>query len=343
MYIEFDNFNDRVRDFIVENLFRDFDNDYECEEVLGILNKIKENKIDLYKKIIGVMCCDFCDMHLFCNNLYEELDNSEIEFVEEYCNKEKIEFDDSNDEEESDEEDTELEEYNESIINIAKELIHFKNIDEVIKYVEKDESILIEFIESTRDIHSMFHDEKRGVYFVELSEQKNLNSIYPLHFLDILSYSRPLTKEDLIIIQRDYYENIDEIEDERKTEQDSYDQSINHVISELLGVYAEDCYNYRDLMIDIISDYYEYVKFAIYNNLNIKKEIDKKLLKSIETSSINQIINETIRDRTKLFEIVKYFIEYNHKTNGQKKAIVKNIRKNRVEDIKIKILSKKDK
>lgn len=162
--------------------------------------------------------------------------------------------------------------------------------------------------------------------------------------LDIFTYTKKLTKEDLIILQRNYYETIDESDDDEETsEQEFYDSSINFVADTFLDEYDADCYNYKMLLLDIIPDYYEYAKFLICNNVNGSEEIDKKLLKFVETRSLDEIINETIQNKISLNEIIKYFIEYNYKTNKQKKVITKNIKLKKVRDIRTKILLKKRK
>lgn len=339
MYIEVSDQNDKIRDLIIKNLYADFHNKQDCKDTLEILRSLKENDFEFYKILIGIMCCDFCDIYIFYDDLYENFDEKTNQ--EEIDNDESLEINDFSDEEDIWEDELEYEEHIKKLKSSAKELIALKSINEVIKYIEKDDNILIAFIESARDITCLFHDEKRDLYSREISHYKNLNNIYPLHFLDILEYTKQLTKEDLIILQRNYYETIDMAYDEEIEEQKYYESSINFVADTLMDEFNQDCYNYKMILLDIIPDYYEYAKFLIFNNISGKEEIDRKLLKFIETNSLHEILNETLKNKNSLCEIIKYFIEYNYKTTKQKEGIIKNIKSKNVRDIRAKILSNK--
>ncbi len=346
MYIEVSDQNDKIRDFIIKNLYADFYNKQDCEDTLETLRELKENNLWLYKILIGIMCCDFCDMNIFYDDLYENSDETEIQNEkdeEEFYIEETVEVDEFFDEEAVWENDFELEEHFKKLKVSAKELLNLNNINEVIKYIEKDNTILIDFIESSRDILCLFNDEKKDIYSREMSHYKNLSGIYPLHFLDILEYTKQLTKEDLIILQRNYYKTIDTIDYEETTEQEFYESSINFVADTLIDEFNQDCYNYKMILLDIIPDYYEYAKFLLCNNIKGKEEIDRKLLKFVETNSLYEIVNETIKNKSSLCEIIKYFIEYNYKTSKQKESIIKNIRSKNVRDIRAKILLNKRK
>lgn len=137
MYIDVNNYNDNIRDFIVSNLYADFYNKQDCEDRIGLLNEIRENDFEFYKVLIGVMCCDFCDMYIFYDELYNGEECKTFEEAEEEYYDEEYEWEDELEEELKDEQ------YYDKLREAAKELLLLNNIDEVIEYIDKDKTILI--------------------------------------------------------------------------------------------------------------------------------------------------------------------------------------------------------
>ncbi|HOZ54084.1 MAG TPA: hypothetical protein PKY25_02000 [Bacilli bacterium] len=221
----------------------------------------------------------------------------------------------------------------ESVDNI----MDFKNIDEVIDFLNKNESMLYVFIQKTIDFHALTEIEKREAIREAKHIEQLLLKINLYYIFDIYEYAGHISKEDLLAKHNFYHKSYDvDIKNTNYLEsinESIYEVSIVYLSDYIKDIYEESYENYRELILDIIEDYYTYYKY-----LESSKIVDNKsIINSLESATIKKAINLTISNQNAFYEILSYFIEYNQKTESEKKKILTHNKKHNYGSIKTKI------
>ena len=166
----------------------------------------------------------------------------------------------------------------ELFINLYESLL---NQDELIAIIEEEPSYMNEF-----ECYDYF--EKRQCY---LNNKSNLDTLFKLSPCSVLDYLYYCQKYDMNTLKIIYDEQV-ETYDYNDTTIDAKDAAIYTIISTLEILFETDIDNYKDLMSELLANYYMIGKKQMQSNKKIvKKEYLAKNLRLIENSDIIDVLN----------------------------------------------------
>ena len=155
------------------------------------------------------------------------------------------------------------------------------NQDELIYIIEEDPAMILEIITYMNEFNSLDYFEKRESY---LNCKDNLNVLFKLSPYSILDYLYYCQKYDFNILKAIYKEQVEIF--------NSKDDAINSLITTMEELFMTDLENYKELVVELLSNYYMVGKNQLRCNQNIvKREYLVKNIRLIENGDIVDILN----------------------------------------------------
>lgn len=173
----------------------------------------------------------------------------------------------------------------ELFINLYESLL---NQDELIAIIEEEPAIIISILSYMKEFECYDYFEKRQCYLNNKSNLDILFKLSPCSVLDYLYYCQKYNMNTLKII----YDEQVETYDDNDTIINAKDAAIETLISTLEILFETDIDNYRDLMSELLANYYMIGKKQMQSNKKIvKKEYLAKNLRLIENNDIIDVLN----------------------------------------------------
>lgn len=158
---------------------------------------------------------------------------------------------------------------------------NISNQDELIYIIEEEPSIILEIITYMNEFNSLDYFEKRESY---LNCKDNLNVLFKLSSYSILDYLYYCQKYDFDILNIIYKEQVEIL--------DSKDEAINSLITTMEELFMTDLDNYKDLVVELLSNYYMIGKKQLQRkNKIVKRDYLMKNIRLIENGDIVDILN----------------------------------------------------
>lgn len=160
--------------------------------------------------------------------------------------------------------------------------------DELIAIIEEEPAIIISILSYMNEFECYDYFEKRQCY---LNNKSNLDTLFKLSPCSVLDYLYYCQKYDMNTLKIIYDEQV-ETYDYNDTTIDAKDAAIYTIISTLEILFETDIDNYKDLMSELLANYYMIGKKQMQSNKKIvKKEYLAKNLRLIENSDIIDVLN----------------------------------------------------
>lgn len=158
---------------------------------------------------------------------------------------------------------------------------NISNQEKLICIIEEEPSIILEIITYMNEFNSLDYFEKRESY---LNCKDNINVLFKLSPYSVLDYLYYFQKYDFNILKTIYKEQVEIF--------NSKDDAINSLITTMEELFMTDLENYKDLVVELLSDYYMVGKNELQCNKNIvKREYLVKNIRLIENGDIVDILN----------------------------------------------------
>ena len=203
-----------------------------------------------------------------------------------------------------------IKEFMEENINIIEDDFYYLNLyenvsnqDELISIVENDPSIILEIICFMKEFECYDYFEKRQCY---LNNKSNLDTLFKLSPCSVLDYLYYCQKYDMNTLKIIYDEQV-ETYDDNDTTINAKDVALCTLISTIDSLFENDIDNYKDLMSELLANYYMIGKKQIqYNKKIVKREYLTKNLRLIENGDIIDVLNRLKQKNCKfLIEVLR--------------------------------------
>lgn len=188
----------------------------------------------------------------------------------------------------------------ELFINLYESL---SNQDELITIIEEEPAIIINILNYMNEFECYDYFEKRQCY---LNNKSNLDTLFKLSPCSVLDYLYYCQKYDVNTLKIIYDEQV-ETYDDNDTTINAKDAAIYTLISTLESLFENDIDNYKDLMSELLANYYMIGKKQMQSNKKIvKREYLAKNLRLIENNDIIDVLNRLKRKDCKfLIEVLR--------------------------------------
>ena len=186
--------------------------------------------------------------------------------------------------------------------------------DELIMVLEEEPMMILNIMDYMNEFACYEYFEKRQCY---LNSKDNLNTLFKLSPYSVLDYLYYCQKYDINTLKIIYHEQL-ETYDDNDTTINAKDAAIYGLISTLESLFMTDTNNYKDLMSELLANYYIIGKKQIQSGKKIvKKDYLSKNLRLIEKSDIIYLLNKLKdTDYKFLIEILRRNINnYEENTN----------------------------
>lgn len=165
--------------------------------------------------------------------------------------------------------------------------------DELISIIEEEPFVLLELLHWTSEFNNCDYFEKRKYY---LNCKDKLDVLIKLSSFSTLDFLYHCQKYDMNTIKSIYKEQLNMYNDK--------DEAINTLIFNLEELFRSDINNYKELVADLLDNYYLIGKRQLSSDKKItKRRYLSKNIKLIENEDIVDILNK-LRDKD-----CKFFIE----------------------------------
>lgn len=149
--------------------------------------------------------------------------------------------------------------------------------------------------------------------------KEDLININALYIFDLLEYTRPIIKEDLLHI---YYEEDSELENVSEFDRFFYTQ--DKVEDFIYLLYSTDIKNYFLLATQILEEGYYLLKHKC--SLEKAENFDEELIKHLENTPLEDLKELMMEEEHLLSDILYYFIEYNNLSDEEQEKIKTKIK-----------------
>lgn len=162
------------------------------------------------------------------------------------------------------------------------------NQDELICVIEKEPTILLEILYCMKEFNDSNYFENRYSYLLCKDKLDILRKLSPYSVLDYLYYCQKYDMNTLKII----YDEQVETYDDNDTTINAKDAAIETLISTLEILFETDIDNYRDLMSELLANYYMIGKKQMQSNKKIvERDYLAENLQLIENNDIIDVLN----------------------------------------------------
>lgn len=166
------------------------------------------------------------------------------------------------------------------------------DVDDIIDYVETEGDIF-DMISSTLVFVNLDSNQKRDVITSSWIKNKYLSSVTPLHILDLLYYSFPISLDNFLELYRKY--------NEEKNSLDASNKAILEFSDEIKDLYISDPNNYKKIVDSLIETY----KIIKYNKVFEDDELDMFVLKKDLDLYNSLYCNSHVREK-----LLEFYLDY---------------------------------
>lgn len=170
---------------------------------------------------------------------------------------------------------------------------NINSVDDIVNYMDDDADV-IDMLNSTLVFNKLKSNYQREVLNSSMVRNNYLKSVTPLHILDVLYYSFPISLDNFLELYNEY--------NEEENSLDASSEATLEFSKMLTDIYVSDIYNYKEL-IDGLVETYNIMKFH-------KVFEDQELDQLVKKNSLD-IYNEMYFNAHIRLKMLNYYLEYN--------------------------------